>query len=833
MRSRLPSCLLSAFLCILLAGPGAQTVRADEEYRTGRVADLKGNLSAFGDDEDDISYVERNAVVREGDTLWTDESGRAEIELERGTWVRLAEDTKLELVRTSPETELRLWTGSLYLDVSERVETPLRVKTPVGDVDVDPSSVVRIDLDKSESARVSVYNGRARLVPDRGEPVRLRAGERIYLEADRELDAARAFDREDLDGFDRYQRERVDYYIDRPLPRELDQDLLGARDLNDHGAWVTVEQERYWRPRSEPNWRPYSSGYWSYLPNCGYTWIDYAPWGYTTCHYGRWRWMPAYGWLWSPTYRWGPSWVHWSSYDNYYGWAPLDRFDRPCYYGGGNFSSLNLIIDFRSWTFCNRDRFFFGRHHRRFGRDRCLFGGNDLVLRRDNFRLVGDVRREIGIPRHHARGLTIGTDGLPARDRVLRVENRMSERRLGLIQNRFGVSPARDRQRALRPGETERLQRNPALPIDDGRVVRGPDAVDRPRRRAGGATTEPGGPRIQPVEPKKGTRGPGDDRVTIQPVDPDRKSKRGDGDVRIQPVEPGRKAGTVRIPAPGRGDAEPGGGPDLIRPERPGRSPERPVRVPEPARPGDGVVRIDPPPPPRPDDRGGRFRRGEPGGVSLPAPDRSPRPEPGRDARIGVPADRGPAPDRGSSRDDRFRRGTTGGLPGRGAEPAPRTGYRDFPAPSAPSIGTPRSNDGFRRAPDTGRPAYRDFPGPSGGSISRPPAADRDSGFRRAPQTVPTPAPSHGGSRYDRGSGGSAPSGSYGGDRRSYGGSPGYDRGSGGSSGSGSRSGGYDRGSSGRGDSGSRSDGRSNSGSDSRTGTSGTSVGVFRGGVRR
>ena len=240
------SCLLVVGLTLALAS----TARA-QEYRSGRVSDLRGNLAVRGEQEDDVSYLERNSVIREGDTLWTDDDGRAEIELERGAWVRLSEGTKLEIKNLPPSGDFRLWTGSVYFDVSERIESPLRVKTPVGDVEVEPDSVVRVDLGQSLSARITVWNGRARVYPERGSSLRVAVGERAYLEADRPLEEPKRFDRSDLDGLDRYHRDRVDYYINRPLPRELERDVVGARDLSDYGSWVVVENVNYWRPRCD------------------------------------------------------------------------------------------------------------------------------------------------------------------------------------------------------------------------------------------------------------------------------------------------------------------------------------------------------------------------------------------------------------------------------------------------------------------------------------------------------------------------------------------------------------------------------------------------------
>jgi hypothetical protein len=768
--------LLAALVC-LFAHPG----RADD-YRTARVSDVRGHLTVRGEDEDDVSYVERNAVIRGGDTVWTAEETRAEIELERGSWIRLAEDTKIEIRGLPPSGEIRLWTGSLYLDLSDQLEGRLLIRTPAGDVEIPPASVVRVDLSKSESARVSVHHGKARVSGDVGGSRELLAGDRTYLEPDRPVEPPQRFDREDVDSFDRYHRERLDYYISRPLPRELERDILGARDLNDYGSWVVVDSVRYWRPRCEPSWRPYSYGYWGWAPGFGYTWIDYHPWGYTTSHYGRWLYRPVYGWLWCPQYAWGPSWVHWSNWGNYYGWAPLDPWNRPCYYGPGNFFAFNLAIDFRSWTFCDRDRFFHGRHHRRFaGGGRHFFAGHEVRLDPGRFRLVKDAHREIGVPRERVRGITFADDGRSARDRVLHVENRLPERRLKLIEDRFRVPGLRDRERASRASVVERFQRSPSERIEDDRILRGDEAVRRVLQ--------------------------GRQRVDVGDRDPGR--ARGGGDRNVPGAGRGPAPGGDRPDAgPGRPDppsrgTRPGGDTPDGRRGLPGGAPGRSINPPG-VTPGGGGDRT------RPQDRDEGFRRGVPGGgggrqETPPAGGRDFGQERAEEARRAAErqrqendrreadrreadrreadrreaqrreADRqqaerqqaerreterreterreterreterrrgfaapGDSPVRAQpfpgpgSRDERFRRNdppTT--TPGRSYRDFPsRGGGGSFPAPS------PRTGDPGPRALPGG--AYRDFP--------TPPArgGDRDGGFRR---DAPGPSASPGGSR--------------------------------------------------------------------------------------
>src|SRR5437868_2718 len=64
-----------------------------------RVSAISGDLLVRGTDDADWSYIDRNAVVYDGDEVWADVDSLAEIELEHGGWLRLGPDTQVNLRR--------------------------------------------------------------------------------------------------------------------------------------------------------------------------------------------------------------------------------------------------------------------------------------------------------------------------------------------------------------------------------------------------------------------------------------------------------------------------------------------------------------------------------------------------------------------------------------------------------------------------------------------------------------------------------------------------------------------------------------------------------------
>jgi hypothetical protein len=95
-------------------------------------------------------------------------------------------------------------------------------------------------------------------------------------------------------------------------------------DLAPYGRWVEYGPYGWcWVPLDvAADWRPYEDGRWA-LTDYGWAWVSYEPWGWATCHYGRWDYDAFYGWVWVPGTVWAPAWVAWHCGDDWVGWAPL------------------------------------------------------------------------------------------------------------------------------------------------------------------------------------------------------------------------------------------------------------------------------------------------------------------------------------------------------------------------------------------------------------------------------------------------------------------------------------------------------------------------------
>ena len=303
-----------------------------QSYRHGRVRHVEEGVSIQRATETGAEEATANLPFLPGDRVWTDQSGRAEFQFAGGSLLRLDSASKLDYVAHDDGRDerivLRLWSGALFLHLRDRRDGPFEVETPGGVVTTGNRGVIRLDVQSGET-RVSVYEGEASL--DGAQPVRLRAGERVYARRGEIEEGPTQFDRTEGDEFaawDDSRQEQTAYAANRQeaLPDDV---APYADELDRHGAWYyETEVGHVWRPYVAAGWQPYSDGRWIWTV-FGWTWVPYESWGWAVSHYGRWGFTPALGWYWIPGATWAPAWVSWAAGGDYVGWCPLGYRDRP------------------------------------------------------------------------------------------------------------------------------------------------------------------------------------------------------------------------------------------------------------------------------------------------------------------------------------------------------------------------------------------------------------------------------------------------------------------------------------------------------------------------
>src|SRR5262245_16553540 len=330
-----------SFAAAVLAALSA-SASAQDEFRDGRIRYQEPGVlvQRAGENETDEAFV--NAPFLPGDRLWTDGTGRLDVQFEGTTFVRVDSRGKLDFMsreqgRRNDLVLLRLWSGGVYVHVGETRDSPdFELETPGARVEFLDRGVYRVDVDSGET-RLSVYDGEA-AIDSGGRRLRVDSGERTYARRDEEPERPGPIDREaDFDDFARWDQEREDRGVawaggsERYLPEDVGS--YGG-ELEESGSWYyEAEVGHVWRPYVAAGWQPYSNGHWIWT-SWGWTWVPYDPWGWVTFHYGRWGHSAAIGWYWIPGATWGPAWVSWAVGGSYVGWCPLGYRDSPVFVNG-------------------------------------------------------------------------------------------------------------------------------------------------------------------------------------------------------------------------------------------------------------------------------------------------------------------------------------------------------------------------------------------------------------------------------------------------------------------------------------------------------------------
>jgi hypothetical protein len=336
--------LIPAALVALAPGLRAQAPEEEADLgespeRYAQVKVLDGEATIRKGDLDEP--LTRGTPIAEGDVV--ESRGRGVLQLGDGTRVAFGAGTRFRVAALFADREgtrevlLRLDVGTLRVRVGSQSDAKVRVDTPAGTGFVADTADAAFDLDRNGVLRFMVHGGRCTFSNEKGHAL-VRAGERLTVRGSQDtLDRLSDFNTYEETPFDQWAEP---YLLARRsesaarVPQEL---RPFVDDLDDAGKWSYVEEVGTWcwSPLGVAvDWRPYYDGRWAAYPG-GMTWISSEPWGYVTCHHGRWGWGAGLGWYWIPGVFYSPAWVAWQSNSGFFGWAPLGYTNRPCGWGYG------------------------------------------------------------------------------------------------------------------------------------------------------------------------------------------------------------------------------------------------------------------------------------------------------------------------------------------------------------------------------------------------------------------------------------------------------------------------------------------------------------------
>lgn len=312
-----------------------------------RISWLNGDVQIRAEEMEDWAPASLNMPLKDGDMVWVPEAGIVEFHLIDGTFLRLDQESAMEILSRGTNAFLfYLSEGRAYVNFAGLKDDFLQIDTPIASIRPIERATFGIEVSRSGHTDLSVYKGAVLIESKRGER-RVDAGQALSL---LEGDYAEMRPLGPSDDWERWNSERDRSLAERRFPSPyLPEELhVYSNDFESSGRWVYVrEYGHVWTPTvvASPGWAPYTVGRWVWIRG-DYIWISYEPWGWVPYHYGRWVYINRIGWCWTPPKRgavyWGPGFVAWVSTPTYVSWVPLAPGE--IYYGYGYYGphSVNL-----------------------------------------------------------------------------------------------------------------------------------------------------------------------------------------------------------------------------------------------------------------------------------------------------------------------------------------------------------------------------------------------------------------------------------------------------------------------------------------------------------
>ncbi|HUU39192.1 MAG TPA: DUF6600 domain-containing protein [Candidatus Desulfaltia sp.] len=330
--------VIATLFLLAFAFARAQSGEEDPQYTNesfARLSFISGSVYLQRGSEEGYEDGVINMPIEEGNRLGTTD-GRAELYLGKRTYLRLDNDTKVEVMslpkKDSDLTRLRVLRGNVYLSVNRLdEEKTIEVHTPDASFYVLAEGLYRVDVHENRKTDIFVFYGIVEAAGEEGSLL-IKSELNLSIAAGRFSGRPVRFLAVAEDAFDRWSESRESSLAVQVAAKRLPAELEDFEsELEENGDWTWINPYgRVWIPGGVgPDWRPYYNGSWTWLSLGGWTWLPYDPWGWVTFHYGRWGWHMGLGWYWIPGTIWGPAWVGWWGGPDYYAWAPLGYWNYP------------------------------------------------------------------------------------------------------------------------------------------------------------------------------------------------------------------------------------------------------------------------------------------------------------------------------------------------------------------------------------------------------------------------------------------------------------------------------------------------------------------------
>lgn len=337
--------LTTTFLIAFSAAPATAGDNTGYSYaRIVRLSYVSGDVQIVRTDKGNSwEPASLNMPVQQGFALGTN-NGRAEIELEHGSTIWLAENsvlqfTELALSNGGRVTRMTLSQGTATFDASLATGDVFEVATPSFKITPANKSQFRVDM-FSDGGAVSVFGGKVNVNRVAGgesrgsgfalanpESIEVPKGQTFAMNSKATLTALKR--NPATDEWDHWVSTRTTAEVNgqnQALGYTNAPFTYGMGDMGMYGTWNYFPGFGYgWQPFGmSAGWAPFMAGQWMFYPSLGWSWVSSEPWGWVPYHFGGWQYSGAFGWMWMPgDYgTWTAAPVNWVGVGNRIGWTP-------------------------------------------------------------------------------------------------------------------------------------------------------------------------------------------------------------------------------------------------------------------------------------------------------------------------------------------------------------------------------------------------------------------------------------------------------------------------------------------------------------------------------
>jgi hypothetical protein len=311
---------------------------AESKARIVRLSAVEGRvqLDRAAGDGFDKAFI--NLPVIEGSRLKTGKDGRAEVEFEDGSTLRLAPGSEVDFIRLAlgdngqKLSTVQLVSGTVYANLhpksaggnaaeKEKKSAQFLLNFSHESLSVAEAVHFRVRLDADSTATLAVFKGKLSAtgpsgsfdVAEKHSATIDFAGNNLANDEFAGNDPARKdtfviaknYEADPSDAWDRQQTGYHDRYASAVNSASLSSPYgYGMSDLNYYGSFTTLNgYGSVWQPYFVgANWSPFQDGGWAFYPGAGYMWVSGYPWGWMPFNYGNWAFASGFGWFWQPGY---------------------------------------------------------------------------------------------------------------------------------------------------------------------------------------------------------------------------------------------------------------------------------------------------------------------------------------------------------------------------------------------------------------------------------------------------------------------------------------------------------------------------------------------------